>query len=248
MSYISPRASIEEGVYIGDNVTIFGPAVIQRGTIIEDNCIIGKPSRVQLQRFKLSLQASPSNLGRDDYDLAVDTPTILGPGVTLHSGTVIYSGCQLDEEVICEDNVLIRWDTRVGHHTKLMFGVFIGSYITIGQHGRIGGFCCNDTYIGNYVTSFGSLTHSYTKYGGGRRDPAPRLEDRVTVGFGVNIIGGVTVGAGSYVVAASIVTKNVPPETVVTDHNVHHPMRDWRGSLRDEYLNSFPPPRPDGEA
>jgi UDP-3-O-[3-hydroxymyristoyl] glucosamine N-acyltransferase len=240
MTYISPRATVEPGVFIGQNVNILGPSYLHRGCIIEDNCIIGKPSRVQMERFKLSLPALGSNPTYADYDAIVDTPTILHAGVVLHSGTTLYSGCELGSEAICEDNALVRWDTQIGHNTKIMFGAFIGSYITIGHHCRIGGFCCNDVYIGHYVTSFGDLTHSYTQYGGGRRDPAPRLEDRVTVGFGVNIIGGVTIGTGSYVVANAVVSRDVPPETIVTDANVHHAMKDWKGSLRDTYLNSFP--------
>lgn len=241
MGYISSRATIETGVYIGQNVTIWGPAQIRTGAVLEDNTIIGKPSRVQLQRFKLTLEAAGETLSHTEYDAAVDTVTIIGEGAVVQSGTTIYSGCELGSESICEDNATLRWDTKIGALTKVMFGAFIGSYITIGHHCRIGGFCCNDVFVGNYVTTFGDLTHSYTRYGGGRRDPAPRLENRVTVGFGVNIIGGVTVGADSYVVANSIVTKNVPPKTIVTDANVHHPMSEWKGTLRDEYLTSFPP-------
>ncbi len=241
MTYISPHATIEAGVYLGHNVVILGAVQIQRGAIIEDNVILGKPSRVQLQRFKLALQADPNHASHQDYNNCVDTPTVIGQGAVIQSGTVIYSGCELGAETICEDNAIIRWDTKIGAYTKVMFGAFIGSYITVGHHCRVGGFCCNDVYLGNYVTTFGDLTHSYTRYGGGRRDPAPRLENRVTVGFGVNIIGGVTVGKDSYVVANSVVTKDVPPETIVTDTNVHHPMSEWKGTLHDEYLYSFPP-------
>jgi UDP-3-O-[3-hydroxymyristoyl] glucosamine N-acyltransferase len=241
MNYISPRAIIEPGVFIGRNIAILGPAHIKTGTIIEDNCIIGKPSRTQLYRFQQQLKQATRPLTYEDYDAAVDTSTIIGEAAILNSGNVIYSGCTLHEGVICEDNCLIRWDSEIGAHTKLMFGVFVGSWVKIGQHCRIGGFLCNDAAVGNYTTSFGDLTHGYTKYGGGRRDPAPRLEDRVTVGFNVNIIGGITVGSLSYVVADSMVTRDVPPETVVTGRNVHHPMSEWRGSLAEEYRSSFPP-------
>lgn len=240
MTYISQQAIIETGAYLGHNVQVYGPTIIERGAIIEDNCIIGKPSRVQMTRFRELIQQADGPVSPNDYDRMVDTTTRIKHGALLQSGTTIYSGCEIAEDAICEDNALIRWDTKIGQKTKIMFGAFIGSYITIGHHCRIGGFCCNDTVIGNYTTSFGELTHSYTKYGGGRRDPAPRLGDRVTVGFGVQIIGGVTIGDGSYIVANSVVSKNVPPETIVTDVNVHHPMSDWKGSLTEEYLSSFP--------
>lgn len=44
---------------------------------------------------------------------------------------------------------------------------------------------------------------------------AIRIEDGVWIGFNAIILKGVTVGAGSVVAAGSIVTKNVPPYTVV---------------------------------
>jgi UDP-3-O-[3-hydroxymyristoyl] glucosamine N-acyltransferase len=241
MTYISPKASIEPGVFIGRNVTILGSSHIHAGAVIEDNCVIGKPSRVQMRRFQEQVQSSDHELAYTDYDAAVDTATVIGAGALLHTGTIIYSGCTLHQGVICEDNTLMRWDSEVGAYTKLMFGVFIGSWVKIGRHCRIGGFLCNDAVVGNYTTSFGDLTHGYTKYGGGRRDPAPRLEDKVTVGFNVNIIGGITIGRMSYVVADSMVTRDVPPETVVTGRNVHHPLNEWRGSLAEEYRSSFPP-------
>jgi len=31
-------------------------------------------------------------------------------------------GCALGEEVMCEDNTTIRWDTTIGPYTKLVVG------------------------------------------------------------------------------------------------------------------------------
>ncbi|MBE2271666.1 MAG: hypothetical protein IAE80_25760 [Anaerolinea sp.] len=240
MTYISPRAVIEDNVYIGRNTAILAGVHLKRGTVVEDNCIVGKPSRVQMNRFVELVRSTPERLEYEAYDAVIDTPTIIGENVLLHSSTIIYSGCSLDEFVITEDNVVIRWDTRVGASTKLMVGGFIGAYITIGKFSRVGGLLGNRTTIGDYVTTFGNLLHSYKQYGANRIEPAPIVEDYVMIGYDSNVIGGVTIGKRSYVAAGATVSKDVPPDTVVTGQNQHRPMDAWQGSLRDDYLASFP--------
>ncbi len=240
MTYISPKAVIEEHVYIGRNTTILAGVQIKRGTIIEDNCTIGKPSRAQMNRFQELVRSSPTRLEFEDYDSVVDTQTVIGENAMLHSGTIIFAGTTLDENVITEDNVIVRWDTHVGAFTKLMLAGFIGAHITIGKYSRVGGLLGNRTTIGDYVTTFGNLLHSYKQYGANRVEPAPTIEDYVMIGYDSNVIGGVTVGRRSYVAAGCTVSKDVPPETVVTGYNQHRPMSTWQGSLRDDYLASFP--------
>jgi UDP-3-O-[3-hydroxymyristoyl] glucosamine N-acyltransferase len=240
-AFISPKATIEKGSYIGNNVAILGETHIGSGTIIEDNCIIGKPSRSQMEKLK-EIIVEQDRVGGSYviYDSVVNTITSIGKFVQLQRGTTIYSGVTLDDGVICEDNCLIRWDTRIGANTKLMFGAFVGSYVTIGSFCRIGGFCGNDVSIGDYSSVFGDLIHSSTKYGGGRRERAPKVGNRVTIGFGAQIVGDVSVDAGSYIAAGSLVTKDVPANVVVTLFNVQCPLDKWEGSLREQYIASFP--------
>ncbi len=254
MGYISPRAIVEPGVYLGQDVSLLGPCHIKTGSIIEDHCIIGKPSRLQLVQLKNRLQNATQPLTYADYDEIVDTPTVIGEEALIHQGTLIYSGCILGEQVLCEDHTTVKWDTVVGPYTKLVVGALIGSYITIGKYCTIGGTCGNDSIIKDYSTCFGTLMHAYQQYGVkretehienysqydiGRRDPAPRLEEHVTVGYDANIIGGIVIGTRSYVAAASIVTKDVPPDTIVTGHNLHHPITEWNGGLKKVHHATF---------
>jgi serine O-acetyltransferase len=48
----------------------------------------------------------------------------------------------------------------------------------------------------------------------------PVLGDDVTVGVNSVVSGGITVGARSYVAAIAVVSKDVPPDTIVVDRNV----------------------------
>ena len=50
---------------------------------------------------------------------------------------------------------------------------------------------------------------------GSKRQGSPVLEDRVFVGAGARIIGGVTIGAGSRVAAGCALSEDVPPDSTV---------------------------------
>ncbi len=238
MSYISPRAQIDSGVYLGHNITIHAGVQISKGVMIEDYSILGKPSRNQFNAFREKLKDASGQLGIEDYDAFVDTPTIIAEDVTIHSHCILYSGVRLAREVTCEDNCTIRWDTSIGTSSKIMINAFIGSYIEIGEGSRVSGIVGNSAKIGNFVTSRGSLTHSYKKYGGGRLDPAPIIEDYAVVGRDATVIGDVTIGKYSYVAAGAIVTKDVPTKTMVRGINQMVPFEEWDGAA--EYLASLP--------
>ncbi len=248
MSYISPRAEVAEQVYIGNNVVVLGQVRIARGTVIEDNCVIGKPSQSQLARFRDSFDGADRRPDYAAYEASVDTPTVIGEGVLLLAGATIFSGAQLAGGVVCEDGTMVRWDSTVDEATEIKNGGVIGSRVHIGRHARVGGFCCNGSRLGNYVSVFGNLLHAYTAYAlrwSGRIDPAPVLENRVTVGYGAQIVGGITIHENSYVAAGAVATSDVPTGVVVTGCNVHTALSDWKGSLKDTYLGSFPADEPD---
>jgi acetyltransferase-like isoleucine patch superfamily enzyme len=236
-SFISPRAQIDSGVYIGQNVTIYAGVQISRGAMIEDYSVVGKPSRTQYNAFRQKLKEATGRLGAEDYDSVIDTHTIIGADVTIMNHCTIYTGVTLAQGVIIEDNIVVRWDTRIGQGSKVMVNGFVGSYVEVGEFSRISGLCSNSAKVGNYATCSGSLTHSYKKYGGGRLDPAPIVEDYAVVGRNSTAIGGITIGKYAYVAAGAIVTRDVPTKTMVRGVNQMTPFDQWEGAA--EYLASF---------
>ena len=50
----------------------------------------------------------------------------------------------------------------------------------------------------------------------------PTLEDHVSVGANATLLPGVTVGEGSFVAAGSVVTDDVPPETLAVGAPAEH--------------------------
>lgn len=239
MDYISPRAHIDDHVFIGRNVAIIGPCRILSGTLLEDNCIIGKPSNTQLAELKKTLR-NKSHFSYADYDAVVENETLLSEDAEVHFGSIVYAGAHLARNVIVRDYGSVWWESTIQDYSKIQYSNQVSAYATVGCYCRIAGFVCNDAVIGNYTSLFGNLIHSYTQYGGGRRDPAPRLGNQVTVGMGAQVIGGVVIEDGSYIAAGAIVTRDVPAKTLVTGCNVQHPVEEWPSTLRDEYHRSFP--------
>lgn len=146
-------------------------------------------------------------------------PTIIGKGVVIESHCVVYAGATLEAEVICNDYVSIGGGSTIGRGTKLQYRSQIHDRVRVGSGCRIGGFLCDDTVIGPNTSFYGKAVHRYAKHGAGEVGRAPHIGSDVVVAFDALVVGPVTVGDGSYVVPGAIVTRDVPPNTVVTGAN-----------------------------
>lgn len=153
-------------------------------------------------------------------ELNGDVPlTIIGSDVVIESHCVIYAGATLEADVICNDYVSIGGGTTVGRGAKLQYRSQIHDRVRIGSGCRIGGFLCDDTIIGPDTSFYGKSVHRYAKHGASDVGRAPHIGSDVVVAFDALVVGAVTVGDGSYVAPGAIVTKDVPPGTLVTGVN-----------------------------
>ncbi len=93
----------------------------------------------------------------------------------------------------------------------------IGEFSSVGDRTQI--HCCDRITIGDYVLiswDVNILENYYHATADGNVKPAPvTIEDRVWIGCRVIILAGVTIGHGSIIAAGSVVTKDVPPGTLV---------------------------------
>ena len=129
--------------------------------------------------------------------------------------------------IICGDNVTIGAYATVkpsnyyGHNVGE--GLYIGNNSNIGRYSYIG--CSGMITIGNNVmisprVSFFAENHNFMdverpmREQGVTREPIV-VEDDCWIASGSIILAGVTIGKGSVVAAGSVVTKDVPPYSVV---------------------------------
>lgn len=121
---------------------------------------------------------------------------------------------------------------NIGDQTEIWDGVLIlgyGGNVQIGSHCNINPYTIiygvGETFIGNNVLIAGHTmiiptNHRYENplvpiREQGIISKGIRIEDDVWIGHGCTILDGVTIGEGSVVAAGSVVSKSVPPFTVV---------------------------------
>ena len=132
-------------------------------------------------------------------------------------------GLQFGDYVTIGRGVMIRPSSYYG--IDLGEGLVIGDHSSIGPHGYIG--CSGKISIGNNVMlgpkcslfaenhRFADREHSIKSQGVVRRGIV--IEDDCWIASGVTILDGVTIGRGCVIGAGTLVTKDVPPGSVVVD-------------------------------
>jgi acetyltransferase-like isoleucine patch superfamily enzyme len=198
---ISSQAIIEDGVILGENVTVGHFTIIRSGTTIGNNVTIGS-------HCEIGFQSQSDNAGK----------LIIGDESLIRSHSIVYSNSTIGKKL------------TTGHRVTIREKSIIGNSVQIGTLGDIQGDCVigdntrmhSNVHIGKY-SQVGSFVWIYP-YVVLTNDPHPPSD--VTRGVRVNdfaviatmsvVLPGVEIGFGSLVGAHSLVTKNVLPETMVT--------------------------------
>lgn len=197
------------------NVTsLYAPAIIAPSSVIGQHCTVGCPKEERLR----SEHALPGST-------PIGKPVVVGERCLIFNQVVLFEGVQIADDCVIEDRVRIGYHSQVGARSRLNYGAYVCDRVTIGADTRVAGFVCDGTVMGQ-------LVHEYTRP---HRDwwevdeMPPVIEADTVVGYGAHVVGGVRIGPRSYVAAGAIVTKDVPPEHVVTGVNVQTPAAEWRG-------------------
>ncbi len=209
---IASSAIISDGVYIGENVVIEEGVFLDIGCIIRDNVIVGKNSRVGARCI----------LGEYLQDFYQDLenrahPLVVGENALIRSETIIYGDCAIGEGFQTGHRVTIREGTKIGTHTRI--GTLsdiqgkceIGSYVNIHSNVHIGQM----STIHNYTWIFPYVVFT--------NDPQPpseillgvEVEEFAVIAAHCVVLPGVRIGRDALVGAGSVITRDVPAETVV---------------------------------
>ena len=203
---------------IGEYTRLYGQVTIGDGCLVEDNVIIGHPAPGDLRAVLTSL-ASCGNL-TDIFDAAASRATRIGDDSIIRSGTIIYAGTSIGDRFDCGHNVIIRENVTLGNGVYVKNNTEIMKDVLVGNDCRLAGVVADNCRIGDAVSSFGVLTHTYRSYvpPRGHSEPddrpmleAPTLEHGSIVGRGALVIGSCVVGRDAVVAGNAIVRMNVPP-------------------------------------
>jgi acetyltransferase-like isoleucine patch superfamily enzyme len=139
----------------------------------------------------------------------------------LRKGTIIYGDVTVGDYFQTGHYVVIRAKVQIGdyctvlNHSTLEGVIHFGNGVRIMTHVYIP----SRTWFGNNVFVGPGVTFLNDKLPGRLTEmPMPkgaRIEDDVVIGGGCTILSGITIGERSFIAAGSVVTKDIPPKSLV---------------------------------
>lgn len=148
-------------------------------------------------------------------------PAVIGARARIRAGAIIYGDVNIGDDFQTGHQVLLREKTKIGRHVLLGTQSVIDGQVTIGDFVKIETHVYIPTHveIGSFVFIGPGVTITNDRYPLKLRDQykpeGAILEDGVTIGGGVTIVPGVRIGRDSFIAAGAIVTKDVPPDSLV---------------------------------
>lgn len=160
-------------------------------------------------------------LGQKPGRTPLDPRLLLGPGARLRAGTIIYAGSRIGARLETGHYVIIREDNDIGddvkiwNNTTIDYGCRIGKRVKIHCNGYIAQFTVleDDVFLAPGV-SIANDPHPGCDFSK-KCMRGPTIQAGAQIGAGVTILPFVTIGRKALVGAGSVVTKDVPAETVV---------------------------------
>lgn len=186
VTFIDPsHAYVSAEAQIGHDCVIYPDVLIEGDTVVGDGCVIRSGSRITNSKIG-------TNVVIKDHcvivDSEVDSNCTVGPFAHLRMNTRLEEGSAIGNFVEVKKS-------RVGRGSKSMHLTYLGD-ATIGEQTNIGA---------------GTITCNFD----GKNKHETIIEDNVKIGSDTLLVAPVTVGSGSMTAAGSVVTKDVPPDSLV---------------------------------
>ncbi|KAF3361566.1 Acyl-[acyl-carrier-protein]--UDP-N- acetylglucosamine O-acyltransferase [Chlamydiales bacterium STE3] len=138
-SFIHPKAIIEPGAQIGQNVTVEAYAIVKKNVVLEDNCVI--KSHAYIDGFTTIGEGTviyPSaSIGTKTQDLKFKgekTYVQIGKNCEIREFVTINSSCQENSIVKVGDNCLIMAYCHIAHNCVVGNRVIMSNNATLAGH------------------------------------------------------------------------------------------------------------------
>jgi bifunctional UDP-N-acetylglucosamine pyrophosphorylase / glucosamine-1-phosphate N-acetyltransferase len=174
-----------------------------------------------------------------DTGVSIGRDSMIMPNTYLHGATVIGEGSKIGPNAIIRDSTIgkrckvlasvmdgavLEDDVDIGPFARLRKGAHLAEHVHMGNFGEVkdsylapGVKVGHFSYIGNTTiganTNIGAGTIT-CNYDGEKKNPTEIGED-VFIGSDTMLVAPVKVGAGARTGAGAVVTKDVPPDTLV---------------------------------
>jgi acetyltransferase-like isoleucine patch superfamily enzyme len=209
---IGQNVTIKEGTIIGENVIIEDDVYLDYGCIIRDNVHIRKGSfigaRCILGEYLMDFYKNKEN---KKHPLVIGENSLIRTENVIYGDTIIGDNFQSGHKVTIRENSKIGRNVKIGTLSDIQGYCEIGNYVSIHSNVHIG----QKSKIYDYVWIFPYVILT--------NDPTPpsdeligvTIESFALVATGSVILPGVHICEDALVGAGSVVTKDVPQETVV---------------------------------
>jgi UDP-2-acetamido-3-amino-2,3-dideoxy-glucuronate N-acetyltransferase len=243
--FISPNATvgqgtvighftvIEENVQIGRECRIGHNVVIHAGSILGDNVrvddctVIGKqPMRSKRSIFKDEKALPPARIANDcmfGAQVVIYAGAEIANNVLVADGAAVRENVTIGEYTIIGRNATVENFCKVGKKCKLETNCYITAYSEVGDYCFIapGVHTTNDNFLGRTEERFKHFKGVTIKKGG-------------RIGGNAVILPGKVIGEDALVAAGAVVTKDVPPRSIV----VGSPARYLRDVPKEQLLEN----------
>lgn len=188
---------VEPEVRIGRD-TVIRPHTFLRGrTVVGEGCVIGPVVEV--------LDSEIGDGARVGFCCHIEG-AVIGPGASVGPFSRLRPGTVLEEEVRIGNFVEVK-NSRLGRGTKANHLAYIGD-AEVGEEVNIGA---------------GAITCNYD----GKRKHRTVIGPRAFIGSNVSLVAPVTVGEGATVGAGSVITKDVPSDSLAVERAKQRVVPNW---------------------
>ena len=205
---IEDDVTIGDDVYIGHNVIIKKGTIIGNGVKIEDNTVLG---RMPI-KSKISATTQEKEL----------PPLKIGDEVRIGSLVVIYRGAVIGNNVFVADLASVREDVEIGEYTVVGRGVTVENRVKIGKYCKLEteAYITAISVIEDYCFIAPEVTFTNDNFLGRTEErfkyhKGVHVKKGARIGANSTFLPGIVVGEDALVAAGSVVTRDVPPRTIV---------------------------------
>ncbi len=144
MSYVHATAVIEEGVELGNEVTIMSGVIVRRGTRLGDRVIVhpyavlgGEPQDLRFAASTVSGVRIGSGTTVREF-VTINRSTQPGSFTTVGEGCFLMAGVHLGHDSKVGDHVILANNVLLAGHVQVADKAFIGGGAAIHQFCRVG--------------------------------------------------------------------------------------------------------------
>lgn len=145
--------------------------------------------------------------------MTINKDVILGKNVQIFQPDLVnLYGCEIGDDTKIGAFVEIKTSVKIGKKVKIQAGVFIPEGVTIED----------EVFVGPHVVFTNDLYPRSTNPSGDLKNSQDwevsktLIKKKASIGANASILCGTTIGEGAMVGIGSVVTKDVPPWTIVT--------------------------------